>query len=345
MTEDTSGTPSVTITYTFTSTTVSAPATGAAGTAIAPSSISATLSGAFTAATGRIGFTVFGPQSSPPSDCTSGGTTLGTATVSGDGTYHPLAGFTPGSPGTYWWYASYSGDGENQPSDSGCGPGMKPTMISAPPAVQITAPGDGATYVQGQVVSSSFSCSDGANGPGLLSCLDLSGRPSGSAVDTSTVGSHMFTVTATSKDGQARSRSVTYQVAAQSGPPPPPSNLFVVKRVKVRANGLVSFDVKVPGSGAINVLETAWTNNFARSATLLQPAAGRFVFARLRRTAGSASNPSLQGQTEQARTATGGPPPLQGQNPAVGDLPTHRRHPAQDRFLRTADHPVADRHG
>jgi hypothetical protein len=289
MTEDTTGTPSVTITYTFTSTTVSAPATGAAGTAIPPSSISATLSGAFTAPTGTIGFTVFGPQSSPPSDCTSGGTTLGTATVSGNGTYHPSAGFTPTSAGTYWWYASYSGDDENQPSNSGCGPGMKSTMIAAPPTVQITAPGDEATYVQGQPVSSSFTCNEGANGPGLLSCLDQNGRPSGSAADTSAVGSHTFTVTATSKDGQTSSKSVTYQVAAQTGPPPPPTNRFVVKHIKVHANGLVSFDVKVPGAGAINVLETAWKNNFATAATLLQPATGRFVFARSDRTAGRGS--------------------------------------------------------
>ena len=289
MTEDTTGTPSVTISYTFTSTTVSAPAIGSAGTAIAPSSISATLSGAFTAATGTISFTVFGPQPLPPTACTSGGTALGTATVSGNGSYHPSAEFTPASPGTYWWHASYSGDDENQPSDSGCGIGMKSTMISAPPTVHIAAPVDGATYVQGQVVSSSFSCGEGANGPGIRSCLDQSGHSSGSAVDTATVGLHVFTVTATSKDGQTGSRSVTYQVAEPSGPPPPPSNRFVVKHIRVRANGLVSFDVKVPGPGAINVLETAWKNNFATAAALLQPATGRFVFARSHRTAGQAS--------------------------------------------------------
>jgi 6-phosphogluconolactonase (cycloisomerase 2 family) len=157
--------------------------------------------------------------------------------------------------------------------------------IAAPPTAQITTPGDGVTFVQGQAVSSSFSCSDGANGPGVLSCVDQSDHPSGSAVDTSAVGSHTFTVTATSKDGQTSSKSVTYQVAAPSGPPPPPSNRFEVKHIKVRANGFVSFAVKVPGPGAINVLETAWKNNFARAAILLQPATGRFVFARSHSTA------------------------------------------------------------
>jgi hypothetical protein len=268
---------------------LSAPGSGTTGTASSPTSITAKLSGAAAAASGTITFRVIGPQSSPPADCTSGGTVVGTATVSGAGSYHPSAGFTPAQPGTYWWYASYSGDTDNTSSDSGCGTGMKSTVIPAPPTVQIAAPGDGATYVHGQVVSSSFSCSDGANGPGLLSCLDRSDHPSGSAVDTSTVGSHMFTVTATSKDGLTSSRSVTYQVVAQSGPPPPPSNQFVVKQIKVRADGLVSFDVKVPGPGAINVLETAWKNNFARAATLLQPAIGRFEFARSHRTATRAS--------------------------------------------------------
>jgi small GTP-binding protein len=268
---------------------LSAPGSGTTGTAISPTSITAKLSGATAAASGTITFRVIGPQSSPPADCTSGGTVVGTATVSGAGSYHPSAGFTPAQPGTYWWYASYSGDTDNTNSDSGCGTGMKSTVIPAPPTVQITAPGDGATYVQGQAVSSSFSCSDGANGPGLLSCLDRNDHPSGSAVDTSTVGSHLFTVTATSKDGQTSSRSVTYQVVAQSGPPPPPSNQFVVKQIKVRADGLVSFDAKVPGPGAINVLETAWKNNFATAATLLQPATGRFEFARSHRTATRAS--------------------------------------------------------
>jgi hypothetical protein len=126
------GDAQVTIIYALTSTSVSAPASGTAGTAIAAGSISATLSGATSTAGGTITFTVFGPQSSPPTDCTSGGTTVGTATVSGNGTYHPSAGFTPPSAGTYWWYASYGGDGANQPSDSDCGTGMTSTVVSSP---------------------------------------------------------------------------------------------------------------------------------------------------------------------------------------------------------------------
>jgi hypothetical protein len=72
-------------------------------------------------------FIVFGPQASPPSDCSSGGTLVGSATVKSNGTYYPSSGFTPSVGGTYWWYASYGGDAGDMPSSSRCGSGM-PSM-------------------------------------------------------------------------------------------------------------------------------------------------------------------------------------------------------------------------
>ena len=86
------------------------------------------------------------------------------------------------------------------------------------PLVSITTPASGATYRVGQAVDSSFTCGDGAGGPGIASCLDQSGRGSGAAIDTSSPGSHTFTVTATSSDGQTRSASSTYTVRARPGP-------------------------------------------------------------------------------------------------------------------------------
>jgi hypothetical protein len=97
------------------------------GAGIAAGSISAALSGG-TSPTGTITFKVFGPQASAPSTCTSGGTTVGTAAASGNGTYHPSAGFTPSTAGTYWWYASYGGDTNNAASNSTCGAGMASTV-------------------------------------------------------------------------------------------------------------------------------------------------------------------------------------------------------------------------
>jgi hypothetical protein len=109
---------------------VSSPASGIAGSPISPPSISATLSGG-SSATGTIRLTVFGPQSSPPSSCASGGTTVGSASVSGDGSYQPSSGFTPASPGDYWWYAGYSGDAANDQAASTCGSLMAETVVTA----------------------------------------------------------------------------------------------------------------------------------------------------------------------------------------------------------------------
>ena len=47
-----------------------------------------------------------------------------------------------------------------------------------------------------------------------VSRLSTNGQPSGTAVDTSTVGSHTLRVTATSNDGPTGAASVTYVVAA-----------------------------------------------------------------------------------------------------------------------------------
>jgi 6-phosphogluconolactonase (cycloisomerase 2 family) len=85
--------------------------------------------------------------------------------------------------------------------------------VASPPTATITTPANGATYAQGQAVSSSFNCKDGAGGPGISSCLDHNGRGSGAAVDTATSGTHAFRVTAMSADGQSSTSTVSYTVA------------------------------------------------------------------------------------------------------------------------------------
>jgi hypothetical protein len=117
------------------------PIGGVAGSPIAASSIFAVLASG-SAPTGTISFTVFGPQSSPPSSCTSGGTTIGTASVNGDGTYYPSDVFTPSTPGDYWWHASYSGSAGDEPASSVCGVLMTQTFVVA---AQTTGPGTGSS--------------------------------------------------------------------------------------------------------------------------------------------------------------------------------------------------------
>jgi hypothetical protein len=87
--------------------------------------------------------------------------------------------------------------------------------VAAPPSESITTPGDGAVYSQGQSVPASYSCSEGAGGPGLTVASGCAGTvASGAAIDTSTLGGHSFTVTATSQDGQSTTDTVNYAVAS-----------------------------------------------------------------------------------------------------------------------------------
>jgi hypothetical protein len=61
----------------------------------------------------------------------------------------------------------------------------------------------------------------------MSSCTDSNGIKTGSGgfghLDTSTVGAHIYTVTALSKDGLTGSTSIDYTVTPKPGPPPPPA--------------------------------------------------------------------------------------------------------------------------
>jgi hypothetical protein len=91
--------------------------------------------------------------------------------------------------------------------------------IMAAPTARITSPANGATFVRGQSVGTAFSCTEGAGGSGLASCDDsnTTDTVTGGAghLDTSTLGVHSYTVTATSNDGQKGTASIVYTVVAQ----------------------------------------------------------------------------------------------------------------------------------
>jgi hypothetical protein len=158
---------------------------------------------------------------------------------------------------------------------------------TAEPSAQITSPSDGATYTLGQLVYASFGCLEGAGGPGLASCIGT--VPNDTPIDTTTLGQHTFTVTGTSTNGQQATSTATYTVQ--------PNNQIAVSHVSSQADGTTNFQVKVPGPGTIDMLQTAWDDNLvsgvtpqATGAGPLPPALHRFVFAR-------ASAPVTSGDT------------------------------------------------
>jgi hypothetical protein len=83
---------------------------------------------------------------------------------------------------------------------------------------------------------SDFSCEDNS-GSGILSCVDQDGNPSGTALDTSTLGIHTFTVTATDNAGHVTTLSRQYEVIKFTGFFTPIDNPPTVNTV--RAGGII----------------------------------------------------------------------------------------------------------
>jgi hypothetical protein len=60
------------------------------------------------------------------------------SSVNGNGDYtSPLA--TPAAAGVYYWVASYSGDANNEPAQTGCADPTEQVTIASPPVVEVAA--------------------------------------------------------------------------------------------------------------------------------------------------------------------------------------------------------------
>ncbi len=83
------------------------------------------------------------------------------------------------------------------------------------PTITISTPAAGATYLKGDVVNAHFDCNDNPLGSGINTCVGT--VADGSPINTSSVGTKLFTVTAFDLAGNKTVKTVSYRVAL---PPP-----------------------------------------------------------------------------------------------------------------------------
>jgi hypothetical protein len=99
------------------------------------------------------------------------------------------------------------------------------------PLISLSSPVDGSVFSLDETVIASYSCSDEPGGSGLVSCVGT--VPSGSPIDTRTVGPHTFTVNAADAAGNVATASATYTVLFDfEGFLPPVQNPPAVNRMK-----------------------------------------------------------------------------------------------------------------
>jgi outer membrane protein OmpA-like peptidoglycan-associated protein len=88
---------------------------------------------------------------------------------------------------------------------------MAETIVTAgPPTISISSPINGQTVTRLEVVRAGYGCQDAAGAPGIAECAGTVAN--GSPIDTSTLGSHVFTVGTVSNDGQIAVETIHYTV-------------------------------------------------------------------------------------------------------------------------------------
>ena len=87
-------------------------------------------------------------------------------------------------------------------------PASAPDMVA--PTVTITQPAEGQSFNLGAIVGGVYTCQDDDGGSGIASCIGA--VPDHTALDTSTLGHHTFTVQAIDKAGNVTTVTHTYEI-------------------------------------------------------------------------------------------------------------------------------------
>jgi hypothetical protein len=175
--------------------------------------------------------------------------------------------------------------------------------VAAPPSASIAVPANGATYLLGEDIDASFRCAEGSGGSGISSCAG--GVANGEPVDTSTVGSHTFTVIATSSNGLSGRATVTYTVKPPQPPRRPPAvSVKTAHAQVVRGTAKIRLACKggAPGSVCDGTLALATASEPSKRARDRRKSAGTAVLAR-------APYAVPSGDTRQVAVRLGGPGP------------------------------------
>jgi probable HAF family extracellular repeat protein len=121
------------------------------------------------------------------------------------------------------------------------------------PSIAISSPAPEATYTFAQVVSAAFTCNDPS---GVASCVGT--VASGASLDTSTLGPHTFTVTATGSGGNTSTRIVTYSVVQA----PSATTVLCPASQTYTGTPLTPCTVTVTGAGGLSLTPApTYTNN------------------------------------------------------------------------------------
>ncbi len=180
---------------------------GVGSTTTCTATVSDTDQGTASAPTGPVSFTSNGRGSFSSRTCS--------LTKSGTRATCKLT-FRPTAAGVDRIAATYSGDAAHVFSAD---PSFSLT-VPAPPSAEILSPVPNQSVGLGSTVTTTFSCAEGTAGPGLAACGDNNGTSAGAGtlhgrLDTSALGTHTYTVTATSHDGLIATATRTYTVVGQ----------------------------------------------------------------------------------------------------------------------------------